>query len=902
MQFLKADTSVKVVVGPFVDVGDGFTPETGITLTGADEAELLKHDNATTVSISAATWAALTSVDGYYHLTLTTSHSDTEGMVTVVVQDDDVCLPVKQEYMVVAENVYESLFESAAGAILLNVNVGSISGDATAADNLELMYDGTGYTDVTGPASRSQVDSIGAASGGSVNIEVTEDNTGGAIDPSSAVFVGSVQGATTFANTEAEDGTLHDIDDTTNDIDIVYGFNVGGSRSATEVSFAGFVQGVADEIKIKVYDHVGADWEIIGTIDGQAGTANVSKDLPILLKHTGTGSEIGKVYIRFETDSTTPSNLSVDKLLVSAVNIGQSVGYADGAIWVDTSGTAGTENFVNGTADNPCPWGNAVTISGSIGIKRFRIASGTTVTLAASAAGYVMVGSGWTLALASQSIVGISVVGASVSGIAAGTGTNQYFCECTMNAVTHIAGTHMITCAVANTQTAGEAGDYFYDRCHSSVAGTATWSFNFGAAIGNTNLNIRNYSGGVQLEAMGDTGTDTASIEGRGQVVEGTCTGGVVAIRGNFTTSGITNLTLSDDARIDVAQINAQCDASMVTYGLDHLLSAAVVGADVTDDSIIAQLVSASATADWDDFVNTTESLQALRDRGDAAWTSAESSLLMQSTTIASLASQTSFTLTTASADDSAYLGAVVVVKDASTAVQKCLGVISAYTGATKTVTLLVDPGVFTMAAGDTVDILADRSLKAKIPTLTLDITTAGRPGVDWASVENPSSTVGLSATTVGVTTLCTTVTTLTGHTAQTGDNFARLGAPAGASVSADVAAVKADTAAILLDTVVIGAAGAGLTDLGGMSTGMKAEVKTEAVAALNADTYAESSGVPAATATLVAKIAWLCSLARNKITQTATTLTVRNDADTADMAASTVSDDGTTATRGEFA
>lgn len=38
-------------------------------------------------------------------------------------------------------------------------------------------------------------------------------------------------------------------------------------------------------------------------------------------------------------------------------------------------------------------------------------------------------------------------------------------------------------------------------------------------------------------------------------------------------------------------------------------------------------------------------------------------------------------------------------------------------------------------------------------------------------------------------------------ETLQTGDNFARLGAPAGASVSADVAAVKSDTAAILVDT-----------------------------------------------------------------------------------------------------
>lgn len=48
--------------------------------------------------------------------------------------------------------------------------------------------------------------------------------------------------------------------------------------------------------------------------------------------------------------------------------------------------------------------------------------------------------------------------------------------------------------------------------------------------------------------------------------------------------------------------------------------------------------------------------------------------------------------------------------------------------------------------------------------------------------------------------------------TAQTGDAFARLGAPVGASVSADIAAVKAQTAAIETDTAEIGTAGAGLT------------------------------------------------------------------------------------------
>ena len=62
------------------------------------------------------------------------------------------------------------------------------------------------------------------------------------------------------------------------------------------------------------------------------------------------------------------------------------------------------------------------------------------------------------------------------------------------------------------------------------------------------------------------------------------------------------------------ADVNAQCDASIETYGLDHLVSAAVIGTDVTNNSIAARLVSSSATADWDDFVNTTDSLQAMRD------------------------------------------------------------------------------------------------------------------------------------------------------------------------------------------------------------------------------------------------------------------------------------------------
>jgi len=102
------------------------------------------------------------------------------------------------------------------------------------------------------------------------------------------------------------------------------------------------------------------------------------------------------------------------------------------------------------------------------------------------------------------------------------------------------------------------------------------------------------------------------------------------------------------------------------------------------------------------------DSNEAIRDRGDAAWSSAAMNpQVLQETTIATLASQTSFTLTAGSADDNVYNGALAVITDASTSTQKAIALISDYTGATKTVTLAVDPAIFTMAVTDNIDIIA---------------------------------------------------------------------------------------------------------------------------------------------------------------------------------------------------
>lgn len=64
----------------------------------------------------------------------------------------------------------------------------------------------------------------------------------------------------------------------------------------------------------------------------------------------------------------------------------------------------------------------------------------------------------------------------------------------------------------------------------------------------------------------------------------------------------------------------------------------------------------------------------------------------------------------------------------------------------------------------------------------------------------------------------------------------------------------------------------------------------------------AEPTAVPDDDAAMIDKQNWVATVARNKITQTATTQTVRNDSDNADIASADVADDGSTFTRGAFA
>lgn len=114
----------KIAIGPAVAVGDGFTPVTNLAISSADEAEVILHDNGTVVDISGYTFAAITTADGWYHLTLQSGISGTVGHMTVVINDDSLVLPLSKDFVVLDTLAYDAIYKDAA---IMDVNVASLN-------------------------------------------------------------------------------------------------------------------------------------------------------------------------------------------------------------------------------------------------------------------------------------------------------------------------------------------------------------------------------------------------------------------------------------------------------------------------------------------------------------------------------------------------------------------------------------------------------------------------------------------------------------------------------------------------------------------------------------------------------------------------------------------------------
>jgi len=234
---------------------------------------------------------------------------------------------------------------------------------------------------------------------------------------------------------------------------------------------------------------------------------------------------------------------------------------------------------------------------------------------------------------------------------------------------------------------------------------------------------------------LGLTALPNAAAEAAGGLHTIGAGAGQFAVDGSGAITTVATTTTNTDM-ITGATVNAQCDAAIETYGLDHLVSASVTGTDVADNSIIAYMVSkATPNADWDGFANTSDSLEALRDTGDSAWATATSVTVSDKTGFSLAADQSGVTIGTVTTltGHTAQTGdsyAVVTNDTYGLSLLARTAALSTHDGKLDTVDTVVDGIVTSLSTHDgkldTVDTVADA---IKVTTDRLDDTLEDNAG-----------------------------------------------------------------------------------------------------------------------------------------------------------------------------
>lgn len=457
----------------------------------------------------------------------------------------------------------------------VTADVTAISGDTTAADNLELQYDGTGLTGDTFPSTQAQLSNIA--------------NVGSAVNKSadSYTLTTGTQTANSYTDTAALDGVRHTHTDTAGQLDLYYEFIIGGG-SPSSVTITGKLTGVNDDLEMYAYDWVATTWVQIGVMNGTTSSTNAVFAYDLFVSMVGTGADIGKVRIRF-TDGAytlTSATLYVDQIFVSYSQV--SGDYALGAIWVDTNASnTNTTPGLDGISTNPVStWAAALTLSTSLNIKNFQIVNGSSITLSANSDSYNIHGNRWDLNLNGQSIEGVAISGADLVGTGTATVTHPVFSDCHIAAAT-LPPSHFDTCGIGDssgTFTGGSAGQYVFNGCYSLVPGPGKPNFVFSGLGAATGINNRGWTGGSNYTLDSDCTISHEVLAGGGQTF--TTGGGDVELRGICRS---VNAVLSGAGTVQfvgitgVVTLSGAATTTVNLYGVSSSLSDTSSGTTVND-------------------------------------------------------------------------------------------------------------------------------------------------------------------------------------------------------------------------------------------------------------------------------------------------------------------------------
>jgi hypothetical protein len=447
-------------------------------------------------------------------------------------------------------------------------------------------------------------------------------------------------------------------------------------------------------------------------------------------------------------------------------------------------------------------------------------------------------------------------------------------------------------------------------------------------------------AGGLDIDTM-DSHISTFALSG--------VTASTVTDKTGYSISG-TKTTLDALNDVSTTEVNTQVDTALSDIGLDHLVSASVTGTDITDNSIIARMVSKSATADWDSFDNTTDALEAIADSAGGDATAANQTTIINHLTDVKGTSfvKDTHSLTDITADvtgingaamrgtDSALLAASAPTNFGDLAITASTGRVTVGTNADKTgysisgsITTL--DGLNDPTAAAIADAVLDESLSGHNTggTLGKSIRQVKEGVVSAESTVNDASATRTSFVTdlasavddfyndkilvfisgalegqgriisdYNGTTKAVTFDEATTSAPANGDGFIILGIHSHPitqikqEVRTEMDSNSTQLAAIVADTNEL---------QGDWVNGGRLDLILDSVLSLLDDARSEpGQGAPPVNPDAMTKLDYLYKAWRNKKTQTATTFSLFDDAGTTVDHKATVSDDGTTATIGE--
>lgn len=220
-----------------------------------------------------------------------------------------------------------------------------------------------------------------------------------------------------------------------------------------------------------------------------------------------------------------------------------------GGIWVDSgAGNANTVVGVDGLPSNPVSSLVAArTLAVAIGLQKYYIISGSSLTLAATHQWWEFVGigrSGNIINLGSQDIDGSVFTNLSLAGTQGGAS----FVKLKDSVLTSLVSLRpqAVNCKIAGDITILTGTMISFEDCKSGVPGDTAPALTFTA--GATTLQFRNYSGGLEIKSM--TSDHTMSYESDGQIIiNANCTSGNITLRGMMSiTDNGTTMNITKDA------------------------------------------------------------------------------------------------------------------------------------------------------------------------------------------------------------------------------------------------------------------------------------------------------------------------------------------------------------------